>query len=565
ARRLALLLPVVPLLMAPGARAAEPPDRTVVLFLIDRVSFENLLSIPPVRGLAAAGGAGLMSSRTPLRDLLTSADLSGVRIVDLGSIEGTSGEPSPDSLRRAKLGITAALRAGPGRELVIVATPSPSSAMERAKDDLTGVVVARGSAAALAAIAAAPPPNGSSLTTLTSDSTRRSGVVASVDVTATIEAFLGRGAPDAAVIRADPGPAPLALHERYLADRRMSVPVQVGAGIYAAVVGLLCVGLLALGARAPARTRRMGALGALSVLPIGLALLLAGHIPLLSYATVVPSVIVVSALGTAAGARFGRARGSAAAAGVLGTAVLAALALEAALGWPAALTPFLGGSELDGGRFYGLPNVDIGLLVGAAMYVAAWIGVPFAGAVVLVLAGLFAGLPWTGSNLGGAVTLFAGAGLWYSIRRSGRLGLRETGVGLVSAGAGTFAILAAHRYLAPFPTHITHFVEGESGTVLGRAAERLRVGVDLIVRNPFALVPVLGVPACLWAVLRPPRPLRSALERQPVWRETILAILVTSVVAFVANDSGAAALGLGFGAGLGALLHVSLTEATGKM
>jgi hypothetical protein len=100
---------------------------------------------------------------------------------------------------------------------------------------------------------------------------------------------------------------------------------------------------------------------------------------------------------------------------------------------------------------------------------------------------------------------------------------------------------------------------------VGTVLHRLRVGVDLIAANPFALIPVVGVPVCLWIVLRPPGPIREALERTPVWREAILAILAASVVAYVANDSGAAALGLGFGTGLGALLFVSLLSRPAMM
>ena len=106
-------------------------------------------------------------------------------------------------------------------------------------------------------------------------------------------------------------------------------------------------------------------------------------------------------LATIAIDRVRAAWGATAAAGALGAAVLASLALESALGWTAALTPLLGGSELDGGRFYGLPNVDIGLLVGASLFVAAWIGRPLQGAILVAAVGMFAGFPWTGSNLGG--------------------------------------------------------------------------------------------------------------------------------------------------------------------
>jgi hypothetical protein len=52
----------------------------------------------------------------------------------------------------------------------------------------------------------------------------------------------------------------------------------------------------------------------------------------------------------------------------------------------------------------------------------------------------------------------------------------------------------------------------------------------------------------------------ASFAQHPGWREALLTILFGSVVAYVANDTGAAALGLGFGTALGALLFVSLRD-----
>jgi hypothetical protein len=301
------------------------------------------------------------------------------------------------------------------------------------------------------------------------------------------------------------------------------------------------------------------------MIPLTTALLLVGHVSPIAYATVVPILIAATLLGTVAFARLERDHGPVVAAAAAGAVVLALFLVESASGWGAALTPFLGGSQLDGGRFFGLPNAFIGLVMGASIYVAAMLERPLPGALVVTAAALFAGLPWTGSDLGGAVAIFAAAGLWYGIRTSGRLGLRAAAWAVATAGAGTAVVFAAHRFLASRPTHITRFVEGESGGIVSTVVRRLEVGFDLIARNPFALIPVLGVPACLLVVLRPPAVLRTEFARRPVWRDAVLTILIGSVVAYVANDSGAAALGLGFGTGLVGILYVSLVDPPGMM
>jgi hypothetical protein len=250
----------------------------------------------------------------------------------------------------------------------------------------------------------------------------------------------------------------------------------------------------------------------------------------------------------------------------IGIAVLAYFAVEAILSWTAALTPFVGGSELDGGRFYGLPNVFIGLLIGASLWIAHRLR-PVAGFGLLVGVALFAGLPYLGANLGGGVSLFAAAGLWLSIRERERLGLWK-GLGLFVGVTllGTALILAAHA-ISPLETHVTRFEEQAGGLegVLEKVWDRLNVGFDLIARNPFALIPVLGLPIAIAAVLRPPAALRSSLQRSPAWRDAILVTLLAGVVAYLVNDSGPAAAGLAFGLGLGGLLGVSLLSEAGKM
>jgi hypothetical protein len=433
--------------------------------------------------------------------------------------------------------------------------------MRAAKDELHPIVVAAGAPDELFPDTGIPG-------SLTSDSTRRSGVVIDRDIRSTVSEFIRRPLAEAEVgspIEIIPGPPPFELHERYLAQRRMYVPIGTAGGIYLAIVGLGAIAILALGRRVPQILRRVFGWGCLSVAALATGLLAAGHLPELTYATVVPFVALVTVFGTLAFAPLEHRDVLLIPAGI-GIAVLAYFAVEAILGWTAALTPFVGGSELDGGRFYGLPNVFIGLLIGACLWIAHRLRT-VAGFGLLVGVALFAGLPYLGANLGGGVSLFAAAGLWLAIRERKRFGLWK-GLGLFVGVilVGTALILAAHA-ISPLETHVTRFEEqaGGLGGVLEKVWDRLQVGFDLIARNPFALIPVVGLPIAIAAVLRPPAPLRPSLQRSPAWRDAILVTLLAGVVAYLVNDSGPAAAGLVFGLGLGGLLGVSLLSEAGKM
>jgi hypothetical protein len=548
-----VLVPSV--LLAGGADGQEAigSDRAIVILEVPGVSLDRLLEMPAVRGLASEGGAGLLAGG--YETLPPELDRRVVRISGL----------QPDAVEEALADAIAG--ASVAELLVVVVGSEPSAEAVAARDETLPIVVACCDAEdLLAATHGGGPGDLASLDTVTSDSTRRDGVMVSADVGATVADFLSLDlATGGEPIRIVEGPPPFELHDRYLAHRRMTIPVGGAAAIYLAVTGLSGLAVLALGRRVPAGVRRAIGWACLSVAMLATALLAAGQLPELTYATVVPFVALVTALGTLAFAPLER-RGVTVVPAGIGIAVLSFFAVEALLGWDAALAPFAGGSQLDGGRFYGLPNVFIGLLIGSSLWAAHRCRT---GRGFWLIAGvaLFAGLPLLGSNLGAGVSLFAAAGLWLAVRERERLGIGKALV--VFAGvtvAGMAVILLAHA-VSPVVTHVTRFEQEAGGLtgVLEKVGDRLQVGFDLIARNPLALIPVLGLPIAIAAVLRPPAPLRPSLEASPAWRDAILVTLLAGVVAYVANDSGPAAAGFAFGLGLGGLLGVSLLAGAGKM
>src|SRR5207248_1587976 len=129
---------------------------------------------------------------------------------------------------------------------------------------------------------------------------------------------------------------------------------------------------------------------------------------------------------------------------------------------------------------------------------------------------------------------------------------------------GTAVILLTNRYWPGSPTHISNFLASQgrtAGGIAGKIWDRLAVGIHLISRDPFALVPVIGVPATLWFVFRPPAEVRDAFASFANWREALVATLLASAVAYVVNDSGPAALGLGFGMAMVGLVYAACRAA----
>jgi hypothetical protein len=541
----ALALAAALVVAAPVPALAGFPAADVVVVRVDGVDLARLLSVPEVRAVSELGGAALLSRPSDVGEQLEVASRQrGLRV----GVEDLRDGATEDQLARLGDTLARAATAAPGAQAQIWVISDGSGV---AGDDLGAVVME---------IPTWEPAAGAGA--LTSDSTRRDGVVVAADILPTMcaGAFV-TCAEDVggAEMRPADAPPPLALYDRYLANRRMTVPIQTAAGLFVTFAGMLGVALLALRRRVPARLSSAGAWIAISVVPLALALLLAGHLSTPTYASVLAVVIGGTLVGTLAFVPVARARGTVSVLGWMGAATLALLLLEAALGWTGALHTFFGGTELDGGRFYGLPNVDIGLLLGASVYVAYRLPDIRSGVALILGVALFAGLPFAGANLGAAVTLAATAGLWYGLR--GRRGALSTLVAmLVAAAAGLMVTLVLNRFLPGPATHITSFVEGERSSVFSTVVHRIGTGSRLIARNPFAIVPVIGVPVMLLAVLRPPAPVAASFAQHPCLREALLTMLLGSVVAYAANDTGAAALGLGLGTALGAMLFVSLRD-----
>jgi hypothetical protein len=534
---------------------AQGSEREAIVVVMDGASLPDLVGDPALRSLAANGGIALMNGRTDVRDAFTDAFLFPRAVGRLPFPYADIGTASPSDAATV-VGEEAAGLAGPTLVVVLSASPPPASRGER--DELGAVIAAWGDPDELLTALGEPRA-------LTSDSTRRAGVVATVDPAATVAAWLGLPYDAGAPIEPTDEPAPVDLYERYLQQRRLAVPVATGSWSLMGLAGV--VGLLALRLRGGTSDRTLAAAGALAAsLPwLALALLLVGHLPSLTPWTVLPFLLAVTAGGVAFSRWVAGRRGILAAVAATGAAILVALGIEAAIGWPAAVTPLAGGGQLDGGRFFGMPNVEIGLVLGAALYVAHRLPIA-AGAALLGACALVAGSPWTGANFGAAITLFATAGLWLGIR-SRRPWWIASLLTAATTAAGMAVIAVMHRFLTERPTHVTAFLERTGGVAeaIDRLVDRLGIGLDLIGGSPFALVPVIGTVVLLLVVLRPPAAVAASFAGRDAWRDAVLVLVLGSFVAYLANDTGAAALGFGFGTALSGLLDVSVATARGMM
>jgi hypothetical protein len=414
--------------------------------------------------------------------------------------------------------------------LVIVASPGASSEMRAQGDMLTPLVVVRGPPDSLL-VGGRPVTSG-----LTSDTTRRQGIVSNVDVAPTILEYLDVQVPAEMLgspIRVD-GKPPTELHDRYLEYRRTG-PV-VGVTVLLLAIASLLAGLAVLAVRRLAPLRRAVSVWVLGSVAALVALQPASLLPAFELPVVAGTVLAVTALITWAGLRAGRGGPFVPMAVVAGIG-LGLEVLDAALGWPTGLTPLLSGGALEGVRFYGLGNSYAGIVLGGAVLVAARLGRAGAGAGIIAAAAAFAGLPFVGADIGGGLTLFAVAGLWFGLRHPARpRAVRwALAAGIVLAGAAF--LLAANRLFPEGAPHISRASGEGIGGLLGSLFDRLGNNLRTTAQAPAAWLALGGLPVWLVVAWRKLGPFRAPLDNDPVWRDAVVTLTVGAMIGYVLNDT----------------------------
>ena len=385
---------------------------------------------------------------------------------------------------------------------------------------------------------------------LTSDTTRTDGYVTSTDIAPTILAHFGLSVPDQMIgqpLRTEGSVDPAAIEAR---GARMAVvssrrgPV-IGWSLLAWVLALALVILAARGL-APLAVRLTG----LSVVYLPVLLLVGAALEPAQYPEMLLVMLGAPLLAALTLAALRDYRALAVAAGI----AVGAYALDAILGSPLSVLSLLGPNPALGVRFYGIGNELEALL---SVLVVGGIGAGLAGfaprlspgrcaAVFLVVGLVFAGIFASGkfgADVGAAIDFPIGVAVAALVVTGGR---RRWIFLVILIPLVVLALLALADLLTGANSHFTRSVLDVGGLhSLGDTAQRRLEQTARSFVRPVLLValPVIAI-GVLIAVLRRAT-LGSWVREFPAMRAALIGAVVATIVATVANDSGALLLEIG--------------------
>jgi hypothetical protein len=236
-----------------------------------------------------------------------------------------------------------------------------------------------------------------------------------------------------------------------------------------------------------------------------------------------------------------RPRRRPAAPALLGAALLGLVVLDLVLGGHGLSQPLVGGSAWDGERFYGLGNGYFAFALAAVMLVAAFAPLSaVATAALLVGLGVVDGLPRLGADVGGALTSMLTAAAALVVLSPGRPRARRLVPLAVLAVAAAVAVALGAGLGGP-ASHAGRFAErlqqGPADAV-GVVVDQLARNLRLLANSPFAWAGPLQVLLAGLIALRPPPPLRQL----PEWTRRVLGLgAFGSLLLILLNDTGVTA------------------------
>ena len=215
------------------------------------------------------------------------------------------------------------------------------------------------------------------------------------------------------------------------------------------------------------------------------------------------------------------------------------------------MLPLLGVSSLEGMRFFGIPNTFAGILISVALFCAAGAvkgdediakGASWAVFFALLVVALITGLGFFGANIGGFIAAAATFLLFFlALGARGFTWKRVLAIPVVTAVGTAFVVLVDALFIHAHAGKAVSSGISRFLPMLGRKVA-IQLGQVRFMLVPSIVLIVLVVGAAIW--VRSPRTVWSGeWDRNRSLMAAVFSVLVGAIVALLFNDTGFAMLG----------------------
>jgi hypothetical protein len=232
---------------------------------------------------------------------------------------------------------------------------------------------------------------------------------------------------------------------------------------------------------------------------------------------------------------------------------------------------FLGYSLLAGGRYYGIGNEYMGILMGAYIVgvslslpdLRKWRREILWGATLFLSLLLF--YPYCGSDVGGGITALMGLGitnyLWLKqpihFKDLARLYLLTLFILIFMAFLDFYAYGSSLSHLGKL---LLAILRNGFGVFIYLAARKITMNLRLISSTPLTVILIGALIVIPFLYRYPPAPIKRLMEKYPEIISGFVGLSITAFIGLVTNDSGIVSAAMAFLFGIGLVLLVILKE-----
>jgi len=243
----------------------------------------------------------------------------------------------------------------------------------------------------------------------------------------------------------------------------------------------------------------------------------------------------------------------------LSFATMLAITADAFLGSPLMINSALGSDSIAGGRFYGIGNDYMGILLASSivsitLLISSLRMKPLTKALLgLVPLGIVTtaiGHPHYGANMGGLITGIVMLGFFYLVIMEIRLTPKRLVLIGLTALAGVLAVARLDALFSANPSHagqaITSLFSGGWTALFSIIKIKLGILGNAVYHSPWSLVLLLSVIFLASSWIRHQQTLGDVLRQFPAVQKAGNLLLLTAVTVFLVNDTGVIAAALIF-------------------